>query len=52
MNEDFALIEALVKRGVYHQDIARLLGVHPTTVGRVLVRDGAPTGAGARPAPG
>jgi IS30 family transposase len=31
--EDFMLIQALVKRGVYVCDIARQLGVHPKTVG-------------------
>jgi hypothetical protein len=29
MKEDFVMIQALVKRGVYQQDIATLLGVHP-----------------------
>ena len=30
--EDFAVIKALNKRGVYHKDIAEQLGVHPRTV--------------------
>jgi IS30 family transposase len=42
MKEDFVMIQALVKRGVYQQDIATLLGVHPKTVRRALARDGAP----------
>jgi len=48
MKEDFVMIQALVKRGVYQQDIATLLGVHPKTVGRALARDGAPTGPAKR----
>jgi len=45
MKEDFVMIQALVKRGFYQQDIATMLGVHPKTVRRVLARDGAPTGS-------
>lgn len=42
--EDFAVIKALKKRGVYQADIAAQLGVHPKTVSRALKRDGAPEG--------
>jgi transposase len=41
--EDFVVIQALVKRGVYLCDIARQLGVHPKTVSRALARGGAPS---------
>ena len=34
MKEDFVMIQALVKRGVYQQDIATMLGVHPKTLRR------------------
>ena len=44
MKEDFVMIQALVKRGVYQEDIAARLGVHPKTVRRALARDGAPSG--------
>ncbi len=40
--EDFAVIQALRKRGVYLRDIAEELGVHPKTVSRALQRGGAP----------
>lgn len=40
--EDFMVIQALVRRGVYMCDIARQLGVHPKTVSRALARGGAP----------
>ena len=40
--EDFMVIQALTKRGVYQRDIAETLGVHPKTVQRALRRDGAP----------
>lgn len=40
--EDFLVIKALAKRGVYHTDIAAELGVHPKTVSRALKRDAAP----------
>jgi transposase len=40
--EDFAVIKALQKRGVYLKDIADDLGVHPKTVSRALKRDGSP----------
>lgn len=40
--EDFAVIEALNKRGVYLKDIAVELEVHPRTVKRALERGGAP----------
>jgi transposase len=41
--EDFTVIKALARRGVYHKDIAAELGVHPKTVSRALQRDTAPT---------
>lgn len=40
--EDFAVIKALKRRGVYLKDIATELGVHPKTVSRALKRGGAP----------
>jgi IS30 family transposase len=40
--EDFAMSQALLKRGVYRCDIAQQLGVHPKTVRRRLRRDGPP----------
>jgi transposase len=40
--EDFVMIQALVKRGVYQTDIAEQLGVHPKTVRRALRRGGPP----------
>jgi transposase len=40
--EDFAVITALAKRGVYLKDIATELGVHPRTVRRALQRGSAP----------
>lgn len=40
--EDFAVIQALRRRGVYLRDIAVELGVHPKTVSRALKRGGAP----------
>jgi len=40
--EDFAVIKALNKRGVYQKDIAEQLGVHPKTVSRALKRGSAP----------
>jgi transposase len=40
--EDFAVIKALKKRGVYLKDIAAELGVHPKTVRRALERGSAP----------
>lgn len=40
--EDFAVIKALRQRGIYLEDIAADLGVHPKTVSRALKRDGAP----------
>ena len=43
MKEDFAVIKALAKRGVYLKDIAAELGVHPKTVRRALQRGAAPT---------
>jgi transposase len=46
--EDFMVIQALVKRGVYVCDIARQLGVHPKTVSRALARGGAPAPARAQ----
>ncbi len=41
--EDYAVIKALAKRGVYLKDIAAELGVHPKTVRRALQRGCAPT---------
>ena len=41
--EDFRVIQALAKRGVYQNDIAAELGVHPKTVSRALKRGAAPT---------
>jgi transposase len=41
--EDFMVIQALVRRGVYLCDIARQLGVHPKTVSRALARGAAPS---------
>jgi transposase len=40
--EDFTVIKALNKRGVYQKDIAEQLGVHPKTISRALKRGGAP----------
>jgi len=40
--EDFRVIKALAKRGVYHKDIAVEVGVHPKTVSRALKRGSAP----------
>jgi transposase len=40
--EDFMVIKALAKRGVYQKDIAAELGVHPKTVSRALKRGAAP----------
>lgn len=40
--EDFIVIKALKKQGVYQKDIAAQLGVHPKTVSRALKRDSAP----------
>ena len=48
--EDFLMIQALARRGVYQKDIAHELGVHPKTVSRALARGGPPTPRrGARP---
>lgn len=41
--EDYAVIKALRKRGVYVKDIATELGVHPKTVSRALQRGEAPS---------
>jgi transposase len=40
--EDFAVIKALARRGVYLKDIAHELGIHPKTVSRALKRGAAP----------
>lgn len=40
--EDFAVIKALQKRGVYLKDIAAEVGVHPKTVRRAIDRGSAP----------
>jgi len=42
--EDYAVIQALSKRGVYIKDIAAELDIHPKTVRRALSRGGAPVG--------
>ena len=42
--EDFAVIKAMNKRGVYQKDIAEQLGVHPKTVSRTLKLGKAPHG--------
>jgi transposase len=42
IKEDYAVIKALKKRGVYNKDIAAELGIHPKTVSRALQRGGAP----------
>lgn len=42
--EDFIVIQALIRQGVYLCDIARQLGVHPKTIRRALVRGKAPEG--------
>src|SRR5579862_7718731 len=41
--EDFIMIKALKKRGVYNVDIAAELGVHPKTVSRALRRGAVPS---------
>ena len=48
MKEDFVMIQALVKRSVYQQDIAETLGVHPKTVSRAW-RAGTTSGRSAHP---
>jgi len=40
--EDYIVMQALRKRGVYLKDIAAELGVHPKTVSRALARGSAP----------
>jgi transposase len=40
--EDFAVIKALQKRGVYLKDIAAELDVHPRTIRRTIARGSAP----------
>lgn len=40
--EDYAVIKALKKHGVYNKDIAVELGVHPKTVSRAIKRGGPP----------
>jgi transposase len=42
--EDWMEIKAQIEKGVYLQDIARELGVHPKTVSRAIKREGAPSG--------
>ena len=48
--EDFMVIQALVKRGVYQRDIAQTVGVHPKTVQRAVKRGAGPDGAPPEPA--
>jgi IS30 family transposase len=40
--EDYAVIQSLHQRGIYLNDIAEELEVHPRTVKRALQRGGAP----------
>lgn len=40
--EDFAVIHALARNGVYQKDIAAQVGVHPKTISRALKRGSAP----------
>ena len=40
--EDFVVIQALVRRGVYQKDIAAEMGVSPKTVSRAVKRGSAP----------
>ena len=42
--EDYLMIEAQRRRGVYVKDIAEELGVHPRTVRRAMQRGAAPSG--------
>ena len=42
--EDYLMIQAKARAGVYQKDIALELGVHPKTVSRALKRGGAPAG--------
>jgi transposase len=42
--ENFAVIKALKKQGIYNKDIAVELGVHPKTVSRAVKRNSAPAG--------
>jgi transposase len=42
--EDFTVIKALKRHGLYQKDIAEQLGLHPKTVSRALQRDAAPQG--------
>jgi transposase len=46
--EDFVMIQAKVRAGVYQKDIAAELGVHPKTVSRALKRGAAPAAGRAR----
>ena len=39
--EDFAVIKALDQHGIFIEDIAAELGVHPKTVNRALKHEGA-----------
>jgi transposase len=43
--EDYMVIKALKKHGVYNVDIAAELGVHPRTISRALKRETAPRAA-------
>jgi transposase len=46
--EDFMIIKTQAEQGVYQQDIAADLGVHPKTVSRALKRGSAPSSTRAR----
>jgi hypothetical protein len=47
--QTFAMIKALHERGVYQQDIAQQVGVHPKTVSRALARGKVPSGERTKP---
>ncbi|MCE3223346.1 MAG: transposase [Nitrospira sp.] len=46
--EDFMMIHAWAKRGLYLCDIAKQVGVHPRTIRRALARGGAPAARASR----
>lgn len=47
--EDWIVIEAQRRKGVYLKDIAAEVGVHPKTIRRAINRDGPPAGKPGRP---